>query len=535
MLPRKSCSALLALGIALVAPAAYAQESVPSRLQVTDQKSAITILQPAPHPLYDLFTDKFVELGRFDYFPLSYRNDTKQESIADLSTKFQKYLNDNAAALAAKGKKPDLDFGGVVLTGEKLDKLLSSAYIMAPNWRFSPISLSDPKSVTDADGMETITVEAKSTLTLENEVVNVQTGKVIGKQSQIWPVSRKIELKAHSNESAAKRKVKQQIFDAEIKAATGADPMNYFKKNELAASTEIIMASVLSDVRKLDAFVLRSKLVEDNGSLKMLLGSNMGVTHDSTYNVYRNENGQMVNVGFLKVRDIQDGDSSIQGIRNLGYEPDDQLIEHPRTGFDSGLKLGMTTFDPKGGSALAPALMLTAERNLAQQFKNSALSETYLTTDLNFMLPMQEDMSKLLVGAQGLVGVKKRFYLNQVVLSAGLKGGVTASNGTVAQTRNVSNNAGSPISDDSNIDVIGAGFGAGPAVGLEYQFNPDLKIGLDLGFLFFTPVNPVKVSVTDRVTKDVSEFDVSQLRADLLPEALSATGVSFALTGSYSF
>lgn len=550
MSPKKTGLALAALALSFAVPmivpaAAFAAESVPAKLQVSDQKSAITILQPGPYPLYDLFTKRFVDQGRFDYYPISYRNDDKPMSVTELTEKFQKYLKDNATAIASKGKKPDFKFGDVSLSGEQLDRMLSSAYVMAPRWSYGQPVVSEEKSVTDKDGVETITVEVSAPLKLVNEVINVQTGAVLGRQEFSQKVSKELKLRIPPKSSERDVKRWTQDFQAEKAQArrlteyrSEADVQiacfKYFDKDaSIAAST--VMSFVMANVRKMDAFVLKSKITENNGSLKMLLGSEMGVVHDSVFNVYRRQNGEMVNVGFLKVRDMDDKTSAFQGIRDTGFEPDDQLVEHPQTGYDGGIKLGFATFDPKGGSALAPSLMFGGETNLAQMFKSSLLSETYVTADANFILPMQEDFSKLVVGGQGLLGIKKRFYVNQFALSLGLKGGLTASSGTVAETRNTSNNAGESISDGSNIDVIGVGFGAGPALGLEFQANPDLRFGFDVGYLLSTNVNPYKVSVKDRVSEKVSEFDVSQLRSDLLPNAISASGLTFALTGTYSF
>lgn len=527
MLPHKPWLALMALSLSLAVPmvmtdAAQAAESVPNKLHVTKEKSAITILQRGTSPLYEVFTKKFVELGRFNYYPIGYRSDTRLPSIDEMRDKFNAYLTANAAAIASEGKKPSLKFGDVEIAGKDLDLLLESAYVMVPVWEYGATTLGDPKVNTDVAGTETTTVVASAPLTLSNEVVNLRTGEVIGKQSASQTVTREIKLVIPSITPANARKALMAKFQADLDAANTQPAAKYFAEHSGVAA-EGTMSLVMRDVRKLDAFVLRSTITENDGALKMLLGDNMGVIHDSTWNVYRKQDNEIVNVGFLKVRGVDETDSSFQAIQDtVGFEPGDQLVEHPQTGYDTGVRIGMAAFDIKGGSALAPALMLTGERNLASMFKSSALSELYATVDTNFLLP---GLNIKTLGAEGLIGVKKRFYVNQFILSAGVRGGVAASSAEVAE------------SSSATLNVMGVGFGVGPAAGIEYQANPDLKFGFDVGYQLFTPVVPFKATVKSKsgdVSTDYTLSEVSQAGFEI-PENIGASGLIFSVNGTYSF
>lgn len=496
-------------------------------------KSLIAILQPSHHPLYELFTERFKAQGRFDYVPIGYRNDTRVPGARQFISTFRSYLKQNAGMITSKDAKPDFKFGDAVITGEDLDKLVTSAYVMLPRWSYSPVVLLNEATHEEKDGSKEYSIEANSVLSLSNEIVNVETGLVLAEQGGFWPVSKRLSVKIPAGASSDERKEALRGFEAEKALAQVLPPEQVMGGNS-AMAAGLIMSQVMTAARRLDAFRLRTTLTADKSTgLKMVLGQKTGVEYDSAFEVFRKVKVggrfDMQPAGFLKVRDMDANFSTIQPIQqSLGFEEGDQLVEHPQSGIDGVFRFGVISYDPTGGIWLNPALTVASEANLAPLLRSAALSETYLTADASFVIPD---------AAQGLVGIKKRVYSNQLVYSYGFKLGVLGAATTVGRTPSgLQSNGGTSITKGSLVHVAASAFGGGPSVGLEYQFNPDFKLGVDAALLLFSPVRPSKVTVTDRADSSRTyDFDLSQLPSGLTIPDGNASGLTLCLTGSYTF
>lgn len=532
---------LAAVMLSLAVTPAYADVAAPSTPVSSEQtggikvsgKSLISILQPNSHSLYELFTNSFKAQGRFEYFPIGYKNDTRIPSARKFIATFRGYLKDNAGMITSKDAKPDFKFGDVVITGEDLDKLVTSAFVMLPLWSYSPVTLLNETTHEEKDGSKEISVDATSILSLSNEIVNVETGLVLADVGGSWPVSKRISVKIPAGASKDERRDAMRDFEQEKELARVLPPDQVMAHDSLLAAG-LMMGQVMTSVRRLDAFRLRTTLTADkNSGLKMVLGGKTGVEYDSAFEVFRKvkvgDRLELQQAGFLKIRDMDDQFSAIQPIQeSLGFEEGDQLLEHPQTGIDGVLRFGVISYDPWGGMYLNPALTFASEANLAPVFRTAALSETYLTADASLVMPE---------AAQGLLGIKKRVYANQLVYSYGFKFGVIGAATRVGTTpAGLHSNGGTLITKGSSVDVVASGMGAGPTVGLEYQFNPDFKLGVDAALMLFSPVTPSKVTVRDKANpSETYDFDMSQLPAGLTIKDGNASGLTLCVTGSYTF
>jgi hypothetical protein len=496
------------------------------------EKSLITVLRPTDHALYQQVIDTFRAQGRFDYVPI----DVLGEGATGLLEDFRKYLNANAAALASKGDKPDFKFKDVVITGEKLHKVFASAYVMVPRWTWGAVSVSDEVKKIDENGNDTRTVVVSAPLTLTVDFINVKSSDSLPALKGVGAAAKTISVTLYKSDSEKTKGAKLAKYEGEKRDAAS------LRAEQLPATGEAAIAQVMKDARSLDAFRQRSYIKADKDKTLMMVSTAGGVEYDSTFLVKRKiKGGSLQDVGFVKVRDILPSLSPYQTIQDsVGFEEGDILDEHPQSGIDTGLRLGMATFDTQGGNGLAPSLMISTDKNLAAQFKNPMLSETYGTADINLLLPLSS-LSSILstptVGAHALLGLKKRFYLGQFVLAPALKGGIVASAANVGTTVSGqrANDGSTLIPAGSSINVLGYAFGGGPVLGAEWQFNPDLKFGAEAGFILSTAVTPFKVTVIDKDdSKNSYDFKLSQLTGPIPPNA-NAFGPLFSLGGSYSF
>ncbi len=452
-----TCACTIVLGTGIHAQAGASAADPEPELK-TSEKTFVSVLQPGDHPLYSLVTRRFQQQGRFNFLPIDYGSGNSID-IKDFIARFQQYQRENAGKLAGKGA-PDFKFGNVTITGKQIDKMVKSSFVIVPTWRSTPVVLGKEEVISNDDGTVTKKVKASAQLELQAEIISASSGVALGKLVRSEEVARTLTVTLGGplgGSETAYEAAKEQVANRPVFVALN---------EETLATADKVMTFIMTDTRKLEAFRLRTFFgASKDNQLTFQAGSSLGVVHDSPFDVIRkvetDKGSNYEEVGFIKIRDLGENQATFQTIRDsVGFEEGDLLVEHPQSGYFGNLRFGILSYDPFGGSAnrIAPAVMIGGESDLGTLMRQNGLSETYATADFNLALGASGN-----VGAQTLVGIKKQFYLYQFVLSLGLKGGYLAEL------------AGGSFRNN--------GLGAGPAVGLDIQANPDLKVGIQAGYI----------------------------------------------------
>jgi hypothetical protein len=223
--------------------------------------------------------------------------------------------------------------------------------------------------------------------------------------------------------------------------------------------------------------------------VEFMMGKQEGVRMDETYDVAEfDAAGDKTLLGYVKVRKI--GDASGEGGGNPSYAEKvkekrklvggEQLFEHPMINLAVGLSfifefaakdvLGATDSSGSVKSGFYPGVGLYVDYDLAPIIN---IPELYVSVETDFLyIPNDSDLAVYLI--HGLFGIKKKWYIESLVLAAGLRGGIS-----YYQVEN--------YEDDS------LGFGADAYLGLEYYFKPEFSIFAKVGGRFFT--NPLQMTV----------------------------------------
>ncbi len=499
-------------------------------------RKQVAILEPSHDILYQMLAQKFIAQARFHYVELPYGDDPAEPEVSAFVAAFAAYLGTHATSKAAPGSAPDTSFGGVPVPGSQLDRVLGSSYVILPDWTVGAVEPGKEQESIDAQGDEELSTTLSVPLEVSIRVVNVASGLDEGKATAAGIAAKTVSTTIQKGASRLdrEREVREYVDDRDRLASL---PPQLGFADVLPAAGAGVLSDLMNQIKNLEAFRIRSYLVEGpDHSLVMALGAHHGIDYDSVYEVFRKakegDGFAFDPAGFVKIRDEATDSSSFDVIQDpLGLDAGDRLVEHPQTGYSGQVRLGMGTFAPAGGWALAPELSLVGELDLARRFETPILSELYLTGDLDGLLALPAAAGEV------LAGIKKRFYFHQLVLSAGLEVGLIGDSAQIGKTvgGQVATDGVTTITPGSAIDVMGGGLGGGPDVGLAYQFNPELRLGVDVGYLLATPITPFKVTVVDAADASKTyDFNLDQLHG-IPTTSANTSGPSCALSGEYSF
>ncbi|MBW2703848.1 MAG: hypothetical protein JRF33_23765 [Deltaproteobacteria bacterium] len=247
------------------------------------------------------------------------------------------------------------------------------------------------------------------------------------------------------------------------------------------------MTAVMSKRMKgLSEFQLKTPVTAAlSDGVEFMLGKSEGLGLDDTYDVTEfDAAGTKSLIGYVKVRDI--GDATGQGGGTPSYAEKvkvhrnfvggEQLFEHPMIGANIGLHL-VTEFTMKdilqGDNTEDIGLYFGAGLFMDWSLASSLnMSEFYLTLVGDFLY--LGDIGGTSVSlTHWMLGVKKKWYINSLVVVAGVRGGVSYF----------------IIDADGQDDLLG--FGGDAVLGFEYYIIPEFSIYLDLVGRFFT--NPLQM------------------------------------------
>lgn len=408
-------------------------------------------------------------LSRFDFKFMGKKSDgIKIESFLGAIKDYQKK---NAGKIIEEKGKKDLKFGDVVLSLSDTKTIADSAYVFSPKFTFSEITVSKP--YTKKENNQEITVVA-----VESKLIcNLQIYKLTGDTPTLYSTVEgtwNLKNEVSPSEGSSLSKVQANKYFSEIALSKIQDEVDSVKKKMLPISG---LGELIKAIKKLDDFILMGQVSEGSDMFNTILdfGSQdtpkaLGIKMDNSFKVFEDKDGKSVEIGFLKARQINDKNIFAQSIMSSrNFEMGDQVKEYPQMGLNVVGKLGLSNFTVGNESKMVPHAILKGEYNIAEWIN---LSETYATFTSGIGLPINSPLG--LWNAVAEIGIEKKLYLGQFVLSGNISGGgmkafALGSNGNTVETELI--------------------YGGTALLGAGWQFNPDLLISLDAGYRLYPNIN----------------------------------------------
>ncbi|HUU02009.1 MAG TPA: hypothetical protein VM425_11240 [Myxococcota bacterium] len=214
--------------------------------------------------------------------------------------------------------------------------------------------------------------------------------------------------------------------------------------------------------------------------VEFMLGKGEGVGLDDTYEVTEfGMAGDKKLIGYVKVRDIGDSKGSGEGTPSYAeqvkvkskFAGGEQLFEHAMIGLSIGIhgvfELMTTDIVTNDGMGFFPGVGIYIDKDLANLV---GWPEFYVSVEADAIFLGSDDYDNSWMLIHAMLGVKKKWYMNSLVFSVGLRGGIS-----YFKIDNYEDNA--------------IGGGADAVFGLEYYFLPEFSIYLNAAGRFFT--NPL--------------------------------------------
>lgn len=513
----------LASPIALPASPAWADGKGGDAAFQLQRKRQFAVAVPGNDPkvkgLMGKLIKAFNDQGRFKYVAVEIPG---AENLESMRKELGKFLKAHAADYAGEGEVPDAKFGDVVLTPANVKAMLSSAYLFVPDLHVGPPTKDGKPGATYLDII----------------VYNVETGNPMKAAPGVQiPFSDKIfpETVKKNPDRAIRADV---AGDTLMPSGIGQAMASTANSLSFAFTTfgkkpptpeDLALREVLTAARRLDSFLLKSYVQSGPAGKKYLpIGRNIGVELDSTFEVQKKvkvgSGFEFKPAGWVKVRQTEADKSQFQTIAEFAsFETGDRLVERPQSGLDFSMRLGAAPFDLTGGNALAPAAIFGGEYNLAPLTRLSLLSETYITGDFTAILNEMPSRQISNGGSSMMFGLKKRFTLGQLLLTPGFRGGVLASSQGLSRQ------------GDATLLLRSGGLGVAPSLGIDWQITPDIKLGLDAGYILASPLLPSELVLRDSRGNEVSQ-DIGA--AALLTGTTTRTNMSgptASINATYSF
>ncbi|MGV3524903.1 MAG: hypothetical protein ACO1RX_11800 [Candidatus Sericytochromatia bacterium] len=517
--------ALTALSLCLT-PLLF-QVAVPPRAAAAEletyQRKYISFFQAQETPFNGMLLRGLKqELPRFDYHVLT---TSGGGGLSEFLQEVRRYQKENAGELANRQETETLRFGDRVVTWSDTRRIMDSAFVFAPNWSWTPIELTGPHPISSAGG-QTWVLRAESNLQLQLDIYKASGGDV-GSQSNInqaWRVRKEIPINDMDQLLTVVKQVtgvdidinnpvqQSLVLDVIKKIPTfqqllQEDPAVYLGEEGLRALANGSYAALANELKQQPAFALKGGI--ENVSMKddqltINLGqpsADLGVGLDDGYKILESRQSggreETVEVGYAKVRKLDSGILQLQPIIvGRDYEIGDQVKEYSKLGLNMSLNLGTSpiwlnspsqqfgAFDV--ANLFKPSAELQIEYSLA---KLIGLSETFLTLHGGASLPVTQSFLDLqqpsqipgiqvnplseALGITGELGLAKRWYIRQWIISAGVSGGALL--GLLMNTQN-------PQVFDLPMTTS---FGGTLRLGVQYQITPDFIMGFNTGFRYF--------------------------------------------------
>jgi hypothetical protein len=244
------------------------------------------------------------------------------------------------------------------------------------------------------------------------------------------------------------------------------------------------------EMKKIPDFQLKSPVTAAlSDGVEFMLGKSDGLGLDETYEVaYFDQAGKQGRSGWVKVRKIGDAQGSGEGTPSYAekvkesrdFIGGESLLEYPLLMLDIGLH-GVFEFtassltDPGSGD---PGLYFGGGVYILYDLGPAiGWPEFYAGLEGDFLV-VGELAGQSVSLIHGMFGIKKKWYVNSLVFTLGLRGGISYYS----------------TGDDSQEDTL-IGGGGDAVLGVEYYLHPRFSIYLNAAGRFFT--NPLQLATSD--------------------------------------
>jgi hypothetical protein len=413
-----------------------------------------------------------IELKRFDYNAVGLdQTYTIDKFVADLREYVKKISVDRAAAEA----EYEARFKRARVLATDIDRIMNSAY-------FYVIKVLVYKNV-----------RAKCP---DNKLAALAMGCVPNQEGMLATVNATVTF-YRANLTDETKKPYELIKEVKHMPTKGFEEFNVIEVNRmkeimkstgLEAATEASssLADFLSKgMKQIPDFQLLTPVqTAMSDGVEFMLGKGEGVRLDDTYDVNEYDAaGDKKLLGYVKVRNIGDATGSGGGTPSYAEKVKEKqkfvggelMVEHPMVGMAVGLHIvgqytlkDVLSFKDSAEGKFYPGLGLYIDKDLAHL---TGIPEFYLSVEGDFLLVGETTTEKAVYLTHAMLGAKKKWYMESLVFSLGLRGGI-------------SYYVISGYEDDA------IGFGADLLGGVEYYFKPEFSIYFKAVGRYFT--NPLQ-------------------------------------------
>jgi len=432
----------------------------------------------------EYFHEVFVRtFERFNYIQLP-EPEGKEAFLSDART----YLEEHAREIVQKQKEPDGRIREVRVTLTDLINAIENGYVFFPEIN----QVEGIREYSTANGFKYV-VKAKL------DIYNAGNGSHIE------------TIKGDSERGSSKLGLLESLTRGLPEIKDTGDP----KTRIFRTTTAGVYQQMKNTIRQTPEFQLKAVAFDtDLNAFSVNLGKNLGVRKDKRYKVWSLDHKGRPNqmLAFGKVRRVEGDHSRVQILIGSVGEGD-QVLEDARFGLNIGPQLSLIPWNLKGYDSNIDVVELkdgsrvsfghVSEYNIAW-FIN--ISELYVYTESSLYTSGDLDI------VSGMVGFRKKFYVNRVGLFGTVKAG---GRGTGFEGKE-------DVFLEGNVkkgDATGS-LGYGYDIGLEYLLNPNLALKSKLSFVNFPEKTLLEVL-------DPSNGEWKSV-------TISSTGITFGIALTYT-
>lgn len=446
------------------------------------QRKYVAFFQRQNTPLNGIIAKWFVQdLPRFGYTLMNTSVETPLEPFLSEVLKFQQ---NQAGSQAEATEQSDLRFGDKLVPWSETKRIMRANYVFAPYWSFAPIEVTGPFKVQSKDESYH-EVRVSSKLSVDVPILKF-TGKSwdkYGEVKQSWDLVRAYRVGGESKSYLAPYLPLRQRDPAQEMMPEALDTFAKEKAEPEKAKLHILV----TDVKKYDDFILRGDVKKADMLLQNVqvgfgereTPKSLGINLDDGYKIWEaKQNGNqetLREIGYVRVRNLEETLANTQPILvGRDFELGDIVKEYPKTGIFQAIRTGTTSLNlggvgrfPMQSAWFIPQGMFEMEYSIGRLI---GISEVYQVVGGGLNWPTNYPGIEQVYVMSGFAetGWVKRFYLRQLVFSAGIRFGALI--GALANYPGV-----------TNAVPIQSSWGVTPTLGLHFQATPDLLFGADIG------------------------------------------------------
>lgn len=391
----------------------------------------------------------------FPGFEFNFLGNSGEGDLTEFLQEIERFKSEQSEDNVARQDNETLRFGDRYVTWGDTKRLMSSAYVLAPNWNYGEIELTGPHALgPESDRSWVLRAEAPLTLDLEllplgsesiqashiSEGYRVKRDIPIPELSQVLPLVEKVTgspVDINNPDDQAR------ILDVLKKLSSfqnilQQNPAEYFASEVSAAVSAKGFRSLFSELKQQPAFAAGSSSNQQASNSSASKEPFLGFTlRGGTYPIWLN------------------GPASQFSPPQAGqfFVPGGQLD----VSYNFGQHLGWSeTYVFLSGGVTAPVGLSLFDLQQMQAIPSDIIAQTATA-----------------LGITSELGLSKRWFLGNWTINAGLSGGALFGilSGISMQ--------------QFPITATQTGFGGTLRVGAEYQITPNFLLGLDTGFRYY--------------------------------------------------